>query len=286
MKAQTLTEIRNLTIAQMEKQGISQNRFAKQAGVSPATITALMKCEWDKFSPSMTQKLAIACGYEAEEWKTADTTNLRLVHKLCATAQRECITIAIIDEAGRGKTEGFKSYPAKNVFHLQCSRHWTNKVFLEKFLQAMGIDGSTFSSSEKCELIIKELGKLTNPLVILDETDKLRTVSLLFIIELYNRLDGYCGFIIAGNPALRDMINRGVAKKTCGFPEIYSRIGRRFINLKPITFEDVRNVAQANGIFEEDHINQLFNDCEDDMRRVSRAIKVLRNKMTPQPQTA
>jgi DNA transposition AAA+ family ATPase len=276
-----LEVIRTLTQEKINKQGLSQARYAKQANVSAANISELLNGNWEKFSDKMIQRMAIACGYDELGWKTAETNNLRLVNSLCQRAQMSSISLAITDVAGRGKTEGFSQYARNhhNVFHLNCAAHWTNKLFMEKMLQALGVNGEALASSAKCELAIQTLGKMEKPLLIIDEADKLRDTSLLFFIEIYNRLDGYCGVILAGQTNLQKTIDKGRQRDKRGYNEIYSRIGRRFISLKGITEADVNAICQANGIYEAEHINEIFNDCEGDLRRVKRAVEVLQAKL-------
>lgn len=278
---ETLEKIRTLTLEKIETKGLSQNRYANQAGVAPSTITALKKREWSKFSPEMIQKFAIACGYDLTEWRIAETANLKIVMAICERAQRLSISTAVTDIRGRGKTEGFEQYTnsKERVFHLKCAGHWTNKLFMEKLLQELGVEGSELSTSMKCELAIEELAKINKPLLIIDEADKLRDSSLLFFIELYNRLDGYCGIIIAGQPALFHRIDKGCKRNKKGMNEIHSRVGRRYVHLKSISLPDVKAICQINGIFEDAHINQIFNDCEDDFRRVKRAVQTLISKL-------
>jgi DNA transposition AAA+ family ATPase len=276
-----LEQIRELTLEKIQSTGLSQRRYAKQAGCAASTITALKNREWSKFGDDMIQKLAIACGYNSLSWKTAETTNMRLVSSICKRAQSQSISMAITDIAGRGKTQGFKEYTKshRNVFHLNCAAHWTNKLFMEKLLQELGVDGSAHATSKKCEIAIQALARVEKPLLIIDEADKLRDSSLLFFIEIYNRLDGYCGVILSGQKNLEKNIDKGRKRDKRGYNEIYSRIGRRFIELKAVSLSDTEAICKANGIIEPQHINEIYNDSEGDLRRVKRAIEVLQTKL-------
>jgi len=274
--------IMNRTLQLIERQGLSANRYAQIAGVSASTITALKQRDWVKFSPRMWQKLAIACNYSMTTWRSAETTNLTLVRKFAGNAQNNSISIAISWHAGAGKSHAYKEFQANNqdVILLECADHWTRRIFMDKFLQALGIEGEGLKVVEKAELVIEELRKRERPLVILDECDKLKEGPFMFFIELYNKLDGYCGFLLSGAPYLRLHVEKQYLRDKKGYREIYSRIGRKFIGLNPITIHDVTRICQANGVVESEHIQSIFNDCEGDLRRVKRSIEILHTKLS------
>ena len=265
----------------MESKGISANRYATQAGVSPATISALKKGDWEKFSERMWQKLAIACDYSTKNWHSAETANFRMIQKYCATAQAQSISLAISYAAGSGKTHGYKNYADHNpnVIYLECADHWTRNIFMEHFLREMGLNGDGLKVVEKAEVVINTLKQMDSPLVIMDESDKLKPGPFMFFIELYNKLDGYCGFLLSGAPYFKLHMEKFARRDKKGYREIYSRVGRRFIALNSISGKDVEKVCHANGIYETEHMNSIFNDCEGDLRRVKRAVEKLKMQL-------
>lgn len=282
MTTQQKQQITERTAQTIERKGLSQNRYAKQAGVSPATITAILQGNWDMISEKMWLKLAIACDYNFKVWMTAETSNFNRIMNYCQLAQRESMSIGISWYAGAGKSHAYKEYTSthKNTFYLECADHWTRRIFMDKFIQAMGLDADGLKVVEKAEIVIAELRKRDNPLVILDEVDKLKEGPFMFFIELYNKLDGYAGFILSGAPFLRKHVEKGVSRDRKGYREIYSRIGRKFIELDAVSRDDVTQVCATNGITEMQHINEIFNDCEGDLRRVKRSVEILKAKLT------
>lgn len=277
-------QIKERTEALIESQGISANRYATQAGVSPATITALRKGDWSKFSEKMWLKLSIACDMHMSTWKTANIKNLKLIRNYCEMAQAQGISIGISWNAGAGKSHAYKHYAQNNhnALYLECADHWTRRIFMDKFLQAMGIEGDGLKVVEKAELVMQELRKKNSPIVILDEVDKLKEGPFMFFIELYNKLDGYCGFVLSGAPFLKNHVEKCQRRDKKGYREIYSRIGRKFIPLDPISLHDVELICNANGIIEAQHVNAIFNECEGDLRRVKRSVEKLKMKLTKQ----
>ena len=66
--------------------------------------------------------------------------------------------------------------------------------------------------------IIDTLKRKENPLVVLDEADKLSDQVLYFFISLYNQLEGHCGIILCATNFLDKRIKKGLRTKRhlCG----------------------------------------------------------------------
>jgi len=109
---------------------------------------------------------------------------------------------------------------------------------------------------------------MDKPLIIIDQMDKLKDASLDFFIDFYNDLVGHCGFALSGVPALEKRILRGVKNDRSGYFELWSRIGRKFLKLKPLQFSDVEAICKANGLNDMDRIEDVFAGCDNDLRRV------------------
>jgi hypothetical protein len=106
----------------------------------------------------------------------------------------------------------------------------------------------------------------------MDEADKLSDQVLYFFITLYNQLEGHCGIVLAATPHLEKRIKRGIKLNKKGYTEIFSRLGRKFIELKGVCFSDVKAICQANGVNGATGIKEIWDDCEGDLRRVKRKI--------------
>ena len=120
--------------------------------------------------------------------------------------------------------------------------------------------------------IIDTLKRKENPLVVLDEADKLSDHVFYFFISLYNQLEGHCGIILCATNFLEKRIKKGLRTKRKGYEEIYSRMGRKFVELQVVNTEDIAAVCVVNGISDAKTINRIADDCECDLRRVKRAI--------------
>src|SRR5699024_722609 len=93
-----------------------------------------------------------------------------------------------------------------------------------------------------------------------------------FFISLYNQLEGHCGIILCATNFLEKRIKKGLRTKRKGYEEIYSRMGRKFVELQVVNTEDIAAVCVVNGISDAKTINRIADDCECDLRRVKRAI--------------
>lgn len=258
----------------------SQVRWANTNKFSGATINMVVNGKWDLISDKMWNKLASAVGFLVDEWHLAPTTNHKLISDMCDMARSKSMSLALSADAGIGKTATLSHYANthKNVFHIQCAEHWSKKVFIHNLYRALGKAPGEMTIAELAEGVIEELRQHHRPLVILDEADKLRDPIVLFFIEMYNRLDGICGFLHVGAPYLAKAWEKNAMRDKRGFREVYSRIGRRFLVLNKTRQKDVRLICEMNGITDEESIAVVWNGVEQDpdLRRVRREVEILR----------
>jgi Cdc6-like AAA superfamily ATPase len=258
----------------------SQNKAANSMnGVSSATISKVLAGDWDTISDEMWRTIAAQTGHEAKQWRIVETRAYKRMTFLLDNARVDSLVLAVTGDAGCGKTEAIKSYTAahRNVYHLCCSEYWNRFTFVKKLLQCMGVDFTSSSVSDMMDDIIENLKRKENPLVVLDEADKLSDQVLYFFISLYNQLEGYCGIILCATGFLSVRIKKGLRARRKGYEEIFSRMGRKFVELQVVNSEDIAAVCVANGVSDAKAINSIVNDCECDLRRVKRAVWSLQN---------
>lgn len=259
-----------------EKAG-SQNKASKMLnGVSSATISQILNGNIELVAESMWTNIEKQLKSKAnkKEWQIVETSNFKKLFRLFQDAQEHANVFGIVGDAGTSKSESVKQYKLdnENVFTLSCSEFWNKKYFLQELLQAMGRDYSGLTVSEMMNEAINQLLKKESPLIILDEADKLTDQVLYFFITLYNKLEDNCGIILIATDHLQKRILRGLKINKKGYKEIFSRLGRKFIELKGVNFTDVAQVCQANGIDNNQTIKKIWEDCEGDLRRVKRKI--------------
>lgn len=232
--------------------GKSQNTIAAQVGISSANVSQILAGNWEKISDELWRKVAVALNVSLYgDWQTAEIANYRKIFGLCSLAQNGSLAKLIAFDAGFGKTYALQAYAkqSRNAFYMQCERHYTRKVFLQKLGRALGLQ-LYGTIAEMIDAISDKLKSLDKPLVILDEYDKILEKSGVFDLfkTFYDATLGYCGFILCGTPALEQELRKRVSKNKIGYTELLSRVGREYVHLAAISTKDVRLVCEANGI--------------------------------------
>ena len=255
----------------------SQNKAAASLnGVSSATISKILSEQWGTIADDMWRSIAgqIGAGKTAEGWQLVPTRAYKTMTFTLESAQRDALVMGVIGEAGSGKTEAIKTYTAggRNVYHLVCSEYWNRRTFMAKVLQTMGVTYSGSTVADMMDTIVDTLKRKESPLIVLDEADKLSDQVLYFFISLYNQLEGHCGIIMTATRYLKARIEKGVRLNRKGYAEIFSRIGRKFVELPLLNSEDVAAVCVANGITEAKTINGIVDEADGDLRRVKRSV--------------
>jgi len=258
----------------------SQNKAANSLkGVSSATISQMLNQNWDLIKDEMWRNVAAQIGYAENEWVAVETRDFKILTTLLHDAQLQSNVYAITGAAGTGKSFAIRQFASDNrkVHLLKCAEYWNKKMFMQELLSAMGRDYAGFTIGEMMHEIVTELKRQQNPLIILDEADKLTDQVLYFFITLYNQLEDQAGIILCATNYLEKRIKRGVKLNKKGYNEIYSRIGRKCVELKGLSAADISAVCQANGITDRTSLQNIIGDCEGDLRRVKRKIHALKN---------
>lgn len=244
-------------------------------GISSATINKMLNGAWEDIAETMWRKLASQLGNPTEAaWRIAPTKAYRKMTFLLNEAQRNSLTLAIVANAGTGKSEAVKQFADThaNVYHIACAEFWRKKVFVQKLLQSLGEGVQSGTIEELMDVAITAISKKDKPLIVLDEADKLSDPVLYFFITLYNLLEGHCGLVIQSTNFLEKRIQRGLSLGKKGYEEIYSRLGRHFIGLDAIDEEDIALVCTENGVANVNTIRKITKESDYDLRMVRRAV--------------
>lgn len=260
--------------AYTEQKG-GQNKAANSIkGVSPATLSQMISGNWEHISDEMWRKVAKAIGYGAKVWNTAETATYQQVHALLQAAQEEARVMSLTAPAGSGKTYAAKEYEAshKNVYRLMCDEFWSKNDFVEELLRVMGEKADGLTKRERLRLACDVLSRKEQPLLIFDEFDKLGDNVWSFFITLYNRLEEQCGMVLLSTDYIEKRMRMGLKYQRKGYPEIFSRLGSRFVGLDRADYEDVKAVCEANGVTDEVVIEDIARSVEGDLRRVRQLV--------------
>ena len=268
------TEVVRLAKLYGKKDKTSASKVAVKAGVSSATISHITQGKWDGIADEMWRKIKVKLRINFD-WKTADTANVNYIKKKLDYAKENGKSIGFAHDAGTGKSHTFRMYEnnIKNVIYLECMRYWTPRSYTKAFALACGLDDAG-NTVENIENIVNHIAELDKPLIIIDQMDKLKDGSMSLFVDLYNHFDENCGFVLSGVPALSKMIKAGVKNDKFGCREIWSRIGRKFLSLKPLTLKDVTAICNANDYYDEENIQTIFNTCDGDLRNVKKDVQL------------
>jgi DNA transposition AAA+ family ATPase len=280
MTIQDKTKIKSQLQAYCERYD-SQNQAARTLkGVSSALISQVLNDNWEKISEDMWRNVASQIGYAKDQWEVVETRDFKRMTALLTDAQIYHNVFAVVGEAGSGKSLAIKHYSQnhKRAHLLQCNEYWNRKYFLAELLQAMGRDYSGLTVAEMMMEATRQLKKQDSPLIIMDEADKLSDQVLYFFITIFNQLEDHCGIVLAATDHLEKRLKKGLRLNKKGYKEIYSRVGRKCIELQGVGTTDITQVCVANGIEDRNDIKKIIADSENDLRRVKRMIHAMKMK--------
>ena len=255
-----------------EMKGSQKRAATSLVGVSPATVTQIVTGKWELINEKMWRSIAAQIGVKQTRWNIVETRNYRALSDIFADAQENALVLAVCGEAGTGKSLTAAHYGAENpnVYVLACSEYWNRKTFLRELLRVMGKNPAGDTVGDMVDDVVMALKRCENPLIILDEADKLSDQVMFIFITFYNKLEDYCGIVLMATDYLEKKVRRGLRLNKKGYKEIYSRIGRRFVAMPGLSATDISDVCRANGVEGLREIETVKKDCEGDLRRVKR----------------
>lgn len=243
-------------------------------GVSSAVISQIFNNHWAKISDHMWSNIAGQVGYSTDGWGLVETKMYKMITAFLSDSAKNSLVFALVAPAGSGKTYSINHYARrhKNAILIGCNEFWNKKEFMSEVLRQMGLDSSGMKIGEMVDKAVNDLKTMHDPIIILDEADKLNEVVMYLFITLYNRLDGHCGMVMVATNHLEKRLRRGVEINKRGYQEIWSRLGRKCVDLRGCTSEDICAICESNGITEADTVRDIIRDSESDLRRVKRRI--------------
>lgn len=259
----------------------SQNAAAKSLrGVSAATVSQILNGKWELIADDMWRTVANQIGYDARKWTVIETAGYGRMTDVLRDAQEHSLVMAVVGDAGCGKSQAIKAYTEQNrgVMTLSCSEYWNRKEFLSELLQSMGVEAGGNTVADMVRESLRHLKRREGVLIVLDEADKLSDQVLHFFITLYNKLEDTVGIVLCATPYLKKRIERGAMNNRKGYKEIYSRIGRKFIPMPVVNGDDIRAVCRANGLEDAGVIEKIVDDSDCDLRRVKRLVHAVKQK--------
>jgi len=177
----------------------SQNKAANSLkGVSSATISQIINHNWELVSNEMWLNVGTQIGYSDKEWIAVETRDFKMLNSILNDAQENSLVFAITGEAGTGKTFALKQYTENNrqVYMVKCAEFWNRKMFMMELLTVLGRDYSGYTVGEMMNEVVRAIKTQSNPLIIMDEADKLNDQLMYFFITLCNMLEDCCSIVM------------------------------------------------------------------------------------------
>lgn len=249
--------------------------------VSTATISQILNGNWELINDKMWRHLGHQVGWNSKEaWNNAETMNQMALLSVLQTAQENSSSFAVTAPAGTGKSHTIKkfSFENKEAFYVNCREYWSKKDFVKELFLAIGRYPGSHSITEMMKEIELQFNVMEQPILILDEFDKVQDSILYFFISLYNGLDGHAGLVMCCTNYLQKRIKQGVNANKKGYEEIWSRIRRRFIELPTHDLEDTAKVCSVNGVTDHKIIKDIHREANGDMRTVKELVLATRKK--------
>ena len=238
-------------------------------GISSSTISQVKNNNWELLSDHMWHTIARQVGFYCGEWQPADTAAYLLLRILFSDAQHYAMTYGIAIGTGLGKTFSATQYARENdnTCYFACNEDYNRKSFMTALMKTAGLDAKG-TVPQMLQSFTNYITDKDEPLVILDDAHKLKDRVLHLAVLLANGLAANAGIIILGADELRSRVLEGVRLKKIGYDDIYKSIGRRFITLNSPGIKDVELICRANGVYDEDIINHLKEECNNNQHNV------------------
>jgi len=245
------------------------NNFSTQSeaaeslkGISTSTISQVKNHNWELLSNRLWQHIASQVGFYCGEWQPADTGTYLLLGILLNDAKHYAMTYGIAIGEGLGKTFTAGRYVQERdaAYYMSCNDEYNRKSFMTTLLNNAGAIAKG-TVPELMQQYVDLLGEMEEPVLILDDADKLKDRVLHLVVLLANALAGKAGVVIMGGDKLRSRIIDGVRLKKAGYDDIYRSIGRRFITLGSLGPKDIELVCRANGLHNQDIIDEIAAAC-------------------------
>ncbi len=243
--------------------------------VSGGTVSQILNDNWDLISDKMWLNIGKQVGFESSNWKHVNTRNYVKIKELLVDAKEKSRVHAIITPAGSGKDTAAKDFANENdnVYLINCGDYFNRRYFMIDLLRKMGLD-TNGSLPILVERAVSQINRAVKPTIVINEADKLNDATLYFFITIYNLCEGKCAIVLMATSNLIDRLTvNGVARNKKGYPEIFSRLGSKFIELPRLSRKDVVMICTGNGVEDPERIAEIYNSSNGDGRRVKKLVE-------------
>ena len=180
--------------------------------------------------------------------------------KIYNHARSNQLMMGITADTGMGKTFVSQAIAlVENTFLVEVDLSTTPRAFINNLLRDMGIwfDGSL---ADKLDRIAKEINKLNEPLLIIDEAGKISDSLMLCLHTLRDRTKDRCGIVLIGMPELKNRLIWGKEKGKKGYAEFFRRVNH-WEELKGLQDKEIAMVLERSGVTDPD-TQKEFRKCK------------------------
>ncbi len=242
--------------------------------VSNASITLIVSDNWQLINKEQWCHIAEQVGFYDTRLVAADTTATLLLRLLMGDAKRNKLCYGIAASTGIGKTFIAKNYTRENdnILFVSCNPTQNRRTFMMQVCFMAGIDTSG-TVPELIKKLSNYLSKKDDPLLIIDNAHVLKNRCLHLLVLLKAALTPFAGIVIMGNEDLRIKITEGINLKKIGFDELYEAIGKQFISIPALIYNDTELICNANNVYDEDIIKYINTKCNGNLHFAARLIE-------------
>lgn len=274
MNTQTKEQIKADLANYVLKIGGQSAASRQLSNVSNGTISNILAGKWDNISDAMW--LSLQKQVKQGDWLHNDTNVSKKLYFIYQDAKLHQEVRGAVAKQGRGKTHTAEKFVSENPnsFLVKCDQLMKINDFLGEILKAIGKDKGGLNPFQTLNYIADELMKLENPILIIDEFDKLKNVVKFLFISLYNRTEGKVSLFVQGAPFLKILLEDLAKKNKMGAAETISRLNGNIIDLGDNTESQLHSIALVNGLKDEERRIFTVNDAAFDLRRLKSQVGV------------
>jgi hypothetical protein len=229
----------------------SDAKFSVSIGINNAQYSRVKNGDTEKVLSeaqwiSIARRLGVSLN-DSPVWKTANTPVFQFITTQLEMCQQNSVSAILCDLSDIGKTYTAKRFAEthRNVVFVDCSQVKSKQKLIRFIAKEFGV-GSTGRYADVYEDLVFYLKTLPTPLIILDEAGDLQYDAFLEIKALWNATELACGYYMMGADGLKEKIHRAINTKKVGYTEIFSRFGKRYGKVVPVSREESEKMLQAS----------------------------------------
>jgi DNA transposition AAA+ family ATPase len=281
MNTEKLDRLKEVVESYLQKTGISQNDLAKAIGIQSSYLTHLKSRNYNaiptgagrttSFSEAIAKKISIYLKLDTEIW---EISNYNMIFNCLYECKKHKEHRIIDGLKGSGKTftcQMFKKQFPSETYIVTADDDMSPKAFLEELALQMGLSVAGSKRTIR-KAIESKIMSQSNTLIIIDESENMKTGSYGAIKALYDAIKDYAGLVLLGANNYSEYLRKQASKNKTPFTQLYSRFSANTVLLSCMSKDDVVMICKMNDILDKEQIRQLIDTCTD-YRELDRAIK-------------